>query len=81
MTGVANRSRLWRLVGVVLGLLAAFFLQPLGIAIGVALLLVGSRSPRSGWLIAAALVIVVLSVALLLFGMPGAPTGGLIDPY
>lgn len=81
MTGVIDRSRLWRVVGVALGLLAALFLPPLGIAIGVALLVAASQQPRNGWLIAAALAIVALSVALLLFGLPGAATGGLIDPY
>lgn len=81
MTGLADRSQRRRAAGVLLGLLAAFFLPPLGIVIGVALLLVGSRPPRNGWLITAALAIVALSVALLLFGLPGATTGGLIDSY
>ncbi len=79
MTGPTDRSQRRRPVGVVLGLLAAFLLPPLGIVIGVALLLLGSRPPRSAWLITAALAIVALSVALLLFGLPGATTGGLID--
>jgi len=81
MTGAADRSRLWRLVGVGLGLLAAVFLPPLGIAIGVILFVVASQPPRSSGMMAIALAIVMLAVALLLFGLPTAPTGGLIDPY